>query len=369
MRSIFAILILFLFSGSTVSGQSWGNSVQEILQAQYSQNNFEGLVLLAVDHQPKLEWSCGFANRDSGKVLDINTRFALGEITQYLTALEILILVEEERISLSDTISTLLPHLSLPRGNLTTVEHLLRHTSGYPQELEASYAMRNSPRIIIERALEDKKRIAKLGTYTKSNLNYLLLGMIIEETTAQSWKDAMSEDIIGKLSLENTGFLKWDEYPENWADGHTHTDSSGWSSINLSHIENYFSAGAMYSTVKDLLLIDKAIQSGKLPNPMDLWTRGISTKYPKEDLAGFRAFNYPFSIDNPLLIERYSNFSGTQVAWIYIPSSGSTIVIMSNVPHTDLHSYGNLANIKEQLILKMTSCGDYHIEPCEDQIR
>src|SRR5262249_34840630 len=76
----------------------------------------------------------GFANRDSRAPIIPETLFQIGSISKVMTATVIHQFVAEGYFKLSDRVSTLLPVVHLPAGNAITVQHLLDHVSGLPDD-------------------------------------------------------------------------------------------------------------------------------------------------------------------------------------------------------------------------------------------
>ncbi|HKC02870.1 MAG TPA: serine hydrolase domain-containing protein [Sphingomicrobium sp.] len=76
----------------------------------------------------------GFANADSRRPITPDTLFQVGSISKSMTAAVIHQLAAEKRLNLNDRVSTLLPTVPLPRGNTITVQHLLDHSAGLPDD-------------------------------------------------------------------------------------------------------------------------------------------------------------------------------------------------------------------------------------------
>src|SRR3954463_4818584 len=76
----------------------------------------------------------GFANADSRKPISRDTLFQIGSISKSMTATVIHQLAAEGKLRLDDRASALLPVVSLPRGNAITVQHLLDHAAGLPDD-------------------------------------------------------------------------------------------------------------------------------------------------------------------------------------------------------------------------------------------
>jgi len=76
----------------------------------------------------------GFANRDSRAPITPDTLFQIGSISKSMTSAVVHQLAAEGRLKLSERLSTLLPVVHLPSGNAITVQHLLDHSAGLPDD-------------------------------------------------------------------------------------------------------------------------------------------------------------------------------------------------------------------------------------------
>ena len=76
----------------------------------------------------------GFANRDSRTPISPDTLFQIGSISKSMTATVIHQLAAEGRLKLTDRVSSVLPVAPLPTDNMITVQHLLDHTAGLPDD-------------------------------------------------------------------------------------------------------------------------------------------------------------------------------------------------------------------------------------------
>ena len=76
----------------------------------------------------------GFANRDNRAPITPDTLFQIGSISKSMTSAVIHQLAAEGRLKLSDRVSALLPVVHLPSGNTITVQHLLDHSAGLPDD-------------------------------------------------------------------------------------------------------------------------------------------------------------------------------------------------------------------------------------------
>ncbi|WP_205621722.1 serine hydrolase domain-containing protein [Lacrimispora celerecrescens] len=92
-----------------------------------------GTVLVAQDGELLYKGAFGEAELDSKRKLKINSKFNLASVSKPVTALGILLLVQDHKLSLDDPIEKWLPNIPYKGA---TVRQLLNHTSGLPDYLE-----------------------------------------------------------------------------------------------------------------------------------------------------------------------------------------------------------------------------------------
>ena len=138
-----------------------------------------------------------------GNCENCDTPFFLGSVSKSFTAVCIMQLVEQGKINLNDKISTYLPDST--NGDDITVSQLLNHTSGLGEH----------------QTLKNYKIINEQGTHNYANVNYALLGKIIEKVSGKAYEAYITENIFKPLHLTHTA-ATFDESVENGLiDGYT----------------------------------------------------------------------------------------------------------------------------------------------------
>ena len=94
----------------------------------FEHNRFMGSVAIARGGELIYSKSVGFADVEEGIKIDENTKFRIGSITKTFTAVLVLKAVEENRLTLCQTIDKWFPEIG--NADKITIEHLLRHRSG-----------------------------------------------------------------------------------------------------------------------------------------------------------------------------------------------------------------------------------------------
>jgi CubicO group peptidase (beta-lactamase class C family) len=157
-----------------------------------------------------------------GSSLSQRALFRIASVTKTFTAVIVLQLVEESKLALSDTVERWLPAVVSSHGNdgsKITIAQLLRHESGLSNYLEdptfsdlvASAQAFDAHRFdaisqaeLVSVAMQSPPLFAPGAHFAYSNTNYVLLGMIIQAATAQTWREQIEHRIVAPLGLTNT---------------------------------------------------------------------------------------------------------------------------------------------------------------------
>lgn len=138
-----------------------------------------------------------------GECKSCDTPFLLGSVSKSFTAVCIMQLVEQGRIDLHASLSTYLPRAT--DGDQITVGQLLNHTSGLGEH----------------QTLDNYKIIQEQGVHHYANVNYSLLGEIIEAVSGQSYGDYITEHVFKPLQLSHTAASLGKSIENGLIDGHT----------------------------------------------------------------------------------------------------------------------------------------------------
>jgi CubicO group peptidase (beta-lactamase class C family) len=242
------------------------------LVSRYQQCGFlNGAVLVADRGTVLYAKGVGEANMSSHIPITPQTRFGIASITKQFTCVLILQQVAKGSIRLDANISEFLPWYRKDTGQHMTVEQLLHHTSGLPADYDSPQfsdgvqaRQHYEPREFAERFCQPDLA-AKPGTkWAYCNGGYVLLGLILEQATGKPFGDLLNEQILVPLGMKNTGLASSNLKQVDSAIGYTRHAGPRYVAgpdLDLGHI---FSAGAMYSTVEDLFLWNRALSSNAL---------------------------------------------------------------------------------------------------------
>ncbi|MET8942918.1 serine hydrolase domain-containing protein [Streptomyces sp. NPDC004542] len=160
--------------------------------------------------------SAGVHDLASGRAADPDARFRAGSTTKVVTAAVVLKLAAERRVDLGASIEHYLPGLLGPRfREPVTVRQLLNHTSGiqagdgWGDSFEEQYAHRFdtiSPAQVVKSAVAKGPEFCPGGKQHYLNINYTVLGMLIEKVTGRSYAAEATRLVLRPAGMRDTYF-------------------------------------------------------------------------------------------------------------------------------------------------------------------
>lgn len=349
LKTLFFVFVVVFYCNAQIDTAA----IDAIVQDAATNNFFEGTVWVAEKGETVYQKS--FGHRDEAQRISIanEDRFSIASITKMFTAIVILQLVEEGKFELSDNLKTLLPDLKIRKSKKITVHHLLLHISGLPNEADQVYQQKKSPVEFVNETLSQKG--GRLGKFNYANIDYVLLGLIAEKYDGKPWQEIVQNRILNKLNMENTGFLSYDNYPDDFAYSFSFDEDENRQADPMFFIENFGAAGCMYSNAADLLKLDQAMYSEQLLSEKS--KQLMFTSYPEYNYTGYSVwtYNYPFSKSNPKIMERRGKILGANVVLIRLLDTNRTIVILSNNNKFDTDTFGNTQNLREALMIAVAA--------------
>jgi CubicO group peptidase (beta-lactamase class C family) len=242
-------------------------------------DGFAGTVLIAKDGKPVFTAAYGLADREKNTPNKLDTRFRIGSMNKMFTAVSILQLAQAGKIKLSDTLGKYLtdyPNKDL--ASKVTIHHLLTHTGGTGDFFGPEFdkhrlelrTLQDYVKLYGQRGLEFEPG----SRWAYSNYGFLLLGVLIEKISGQSYYDYVAERVYKPAGMTLTASLAEDQVVPGRSVGYMHARGEGapgnappantWQPNTNTLPYRGTSAGGGYSTVEDLLRFANAVQNHKL---------------------------------------------------------------------------------------------------------
>lgn len=251
--------------------------------------------LTAVDHVPgaaatigdgsgRTVLSSGVAAVGTHRPVPADSRFRVGSKTKSFVATVVLQLVGEHRVVLDAPVDRYLPGLVRGKGGdgrKITVRELLQHTSGIPDYTDhidllnaLAHPLKHYDRgDLIKIALASPSLFPPGTSWSYSNTNYLVAGLLIEKITGRPYAEEIERRIIQPLGLTHT-YVPADEtgIPGPHPHGYVQADPSKPDLLDRTRFNPSIvnAAGAMISTGSDLNRFYAALLGGRLLRPAEL---------------------------------------------------------------------------------------------------
>jgi CubicO group peptidase (beta-lactamase class C family)/uncharacterized protein YneR len=241
--------------------------VDELLDAHAKVNGFSGTVMLASEGKPLVAKGYGYANVEWQIPNTTKTKFRIGSMTKQFTSMLIMQLRERGKVKLEDSVCVYVapcPDAWKP----VTIHHLLTHTSGIPAYTGiAAWRETNMMPKTVDQIVAIFRDLPLQWTpgekYAYNNSGYYLLGIVIEKAAGKKYEQALQEMILTPLGLADTGYDWSSTIIPRRASGYTDRGAAMMNAPALD-MQQPYAAGAMYSTVEDLLKWDQALYTETL---------------------------------------------------------------------------------------------------------
>ncbi|HEX7190329.1 MAG TPA: serine hydrolase [Thermoanaerobaculia bacterium] len=301
-----------------VSGQDT-NAVVAAVDKAAAEDRFSGVVMLAKAGEPVFTKAWGYADPAKTTPNRTDTKFNLGSINKFFTKVAIGQLAAAGKLSLSDTIRKHLPDYPSPAADKITIEQLVEHRSGlgdiFGEKFMGSHAKLRTL-ADYEQLFAGEPLLFEPGTQQKySNAGYVVLGLIVERVSGQSYYDYVRDHITKPLGMNDTASFAVDENVPNRAIGLTKRGPDGPLPERRANTNTLpargSSAGGGYSTAADMLRFANALLGGKLlPERWTNWVFGdFDAKQRNLGIAGGApGMNALLEIEPPYTLIVLSNY-------------------------------------------------------------
>jgi len=294
-----------------------------------SQQWFSGSVMLVVEDRIVLHHAYGYSDASKTIPNSTDTRFGIASISKQFAASAILLLVDQGKLSLEDTLPKFFDAVPADKQNIT-IHHLLSHTAGFPNNYAADGIRKSKQAAKAILSQELQFPVGQKFRYTGDG--FILATLIVEKVSGQPYDLFLSEHVLHPANLYRT--LHWASkaftYPNEVA------QPAQWPEARYMR-PNYGFRGCtgLFSTTGDLyrwfraLMTDQVLSAAareKMLSPSTPFSRGH---------VGYGWFMEPSKGGRPTIWTRGSESMGYSASIIHFPNEKVQIIIACNVPETD----------------------------------
>jgi len=314
-----------------------------VAQSYHAQGQFEGVVTVTRHGSLIYAESFGLADRLRDYPNTLDTPYRLCSITKQFTALLVMQLVEKGNIRLDGTIGNYLPGLFPAASRSITVRNLLTHTSGLANLDDVPGFYQNTdirctlPVFVIQTYLQSDLKTKPGEKFSYNNSDYIVLQAILEKQTGQAFEVLLKDRVLKPLGMTHSGLVVDEKYLTRQAIGYV--QENGKPVVEpFYRVANFGAAGAMYSTARDMIRWNNALDSDTL-----LTKHYREIMFTADKSLGYVALGswvYPASFAGrkvkPQLVERQGEIGGIRTLNLRVPEDAVSIVVLSNTDATDI---------------------------------
>jgi CubicO group peptidase (beta-lactamase class C family) len=234
--------------------------IDTILNFYHAKDQFNGSALVQYEGKVIYEKGFGMADLSVNKPNTTATQFRIGSTSKQFTALLIMQLVNEGKLSVDDSAGKFLPGF---RNGRVTIRQLLTHRSGIPnytdnqETLENIMQHRYTPDELVYRFCGDSLEFEPGTGFNYTNSGFVVLADIIEKVTGKKYAQVLAERIFVPLGMSSSFFVSGDT--TNLAKAY-----SGSQPENPYPVQNVIGAGGITSSAIDLLRWANALSANTL---------------------------------------------------------------------------------------------------------
>ncbi|ETT86960.1 serine hydrolase domain-containing protein [Bacillus mycoides] len=307
--------------------------------------------IASFDSRVTYKGAVGLASIEESLPITIKTIFNIASVSKQFTAFSILLLEQEGKLSLDDSIVKFVPFIGA-YAEPVTLRHLIHHTGGLVDYMELAEAanINYTDKLTAKESLEhlNNHQIASFPVGTKfeySNTGYFLLSQVIEKVSGKCQREFTKERIFELLNMRDTTIV--DYYPT------TISIASGYLKNEQGIYEIYESPwehtgdGAVHTTVEDLVRWGENLTTGTIGGK-DLVKR-MSEIGPKISPTGETIINnedYAFGLRvaegfNCRYLEHSGGWAGFNSHFMRFPEERLSVAVLSNYDEFDSKKYAN----------------------------
>ncbi len=269
-------LLLLLQTGSALCAQtpekpttteldrSMVTSQIDVLMQKYYPADEPGAALIVVrNNRVIFRKAYGMADLQLDCAMEPGMCFKLGSVTKQFTAVAIMRLVEQEKVSLADPLTAYFPEFP-QADSAITIRHLLTHTSGFDDYIDFAHIREDVSLQDQIAVIREQERVAAPGEkFHYSNPNYILLGRIIEIVSGRSYADYLQQKLFEPLKMTSTRLGDQATAIPGLVSGYRQRDGQYINAPYMS-MTHPWSAGGLVSNVDDLARWQAGLRGGKL---------------------------------------------------------------------------------------------------------
>lgn len=335
--------------------------LDSLFQMFSSKSGFNGNVLVSQYGEVLYKHSFGYSDLKAKTPLKLESTFQIASVTKQFTAMAIMMLHEEGKLSVTDTLQRFFP--DFPYKNIT-IRELLAHRSGLPEYMSfAGKYWKNRKQFMTNRDVIDmliQVHPARIflpdKKYRYSNTGYVVLANIVEKASGVPFENFLEERIFHRLGMTHT-FIG--TFANTVADEYK---TKGYNKNRCMAAEDYLSGvvgdKGIYSTVEDMYKWDQALYTEQLVHQKTLEEGFTPVSYDRRHAT---SYGYGWRIDmledGSKIVYHAGLWRGYNSLFVRRLSDKTAIIVLSNRINWSFRNIDRFMNILDSSKQEATSFG------------
>lgn len=343
MRYIFVVFCLFLALSTSAQIEKRLDSIinSKIIPSDPG-------IALYIEKDGRVIYNKGFGKveQNSPNSLGPNTNFRLASVSKQFTAMCILLLELDKKLSIDDPISKYFPNLPKSVSEKITIRQLITHSSGiidYEEVMDNSISQALVDADVLNILSKQEKTYFKPGTeFRYSNSAYALLALIVEQVSGKSFAEFMKERIFKPLKMKKSMVYEANKTISNRSYGYARDKNEILYANDQSLTSAIQGDGGVYTSLNEYKKWTHALWNNTLLDLPSILKR-LNSPIKEVTNSYYGPGWFYFNSANPALFHSGST-CGFSTYSINIPNQKTSIVYFSNIA-------GNTEPFKEILEL------------------
>jgi CubicO group peptidase (beta-lactamase class C family) len=358
------------FSGVTPAVRNYyANAIEPLYRSLLLNRGFNGAILMAKNGEIVFEDYHGLINFRTKEPITANTPFHVASISKTFTATVVLKLMEQGKLRLEDGVEKYLPNF--PYQGIT-IRDLLSHRSGLPKYehfMDGTQTIvttvRNRRGRLVKRTRTIKSPIEITGLvnnndvlqymirhlppvegspnrrYNYCNTNFAMLALVVEKITGKSFPEYMQETVFKPLGMTHTYIFSIKDTAS-----YVPSYNANRTPIALEQLDCVYGDKNVYTTVRDLLLWDKALYDGSILSQQTL--EMAYTPYSNER-RGTKNYGLGWHLlvnpPDPTIVYHNGWWHGNNAVFKRLIADTATVIILGNKFNPSIWSAGKISSV------------------------
>ncbi len=335
-RLVVALILAGAACGQTSDSSS--DAVAQYVKAEMARQHIPGVSLLVSRNGAIVRAEgFGFSNVELQVPVKPETLFQSGSVGKQFTATAVMMLVEDDKVRLDDSITKYFPDAPAT-WKPVTVRHLLSHTGGftdYPKDFD--FRKDYSEADLLKIAYKIPLAFAPGTKWSYSNVGYLTLGILIHHVTGTFYGDVLQARIFRPLGMKTTRIMSEADIIPNRSAGYRLVKGELKNQEWVSPALNTTADGSLYFSILDLAKWDAALYTEKLLKRSSLeqmWT--VVKLNDGQPNSGHYGFGWEITTSHGhRVIEHDGAWQGFKTQISRYVDDKLTVVVLANLAEAD----------------------------------